>query len=145
MAQVDYFAIAEEIAEIIRAANPSMLVAVEEEVLVGPDNSPAVCVFIDRREVPSSQPIAAGLKMRVIIHFSIWVWTYCLSVPDAIRERDVLIGKIELLLMQNRTIHEMVDMLWIDGGDLPTARLPDSSGFTSGGEILVRAEVMAEV
>lgn len=145
MAKVDYFAVAEEIAEIIRADMPNIMVAVEEELIVGPDNSPVIGVYIDSREVPSEQSISAGRRMRVIPHFSIWVWTYSLNVKEAIRERDGIVGEVELLLMQNRTINEMVEMIWIDGGQLPSARLPDSSGFTSGGEILVRAEMTAEI
>jgi hypothetical protein len=145
MAKIDYFGIAEEIAEIVRAAFPETMVVVEEEVIIGPENSPIIAVYIDRRETPPNQPIAAGRRMRVIPHFSLWVWTFSLNVRAAIKERDDLVGDIELLLMNNRTLNEKVDMIWIDGGELPSARLPDSNGFTSGGEIVIRAEVMAEV
>jgi hypothetical protein len=144
MAKIDYFALAEEIAEIIHANKPEIMVVVEEELIIGPDNHPIVAVYVDRREPPDIQPIAAGKKMRVIVYFAVWVWSYGLNVKEAIRERDDLIGDVELILMQNRTINDLVDTLWIDGGRLPTAMLPDSSGFTSGGEIIVRAEVMAE-
>lgn len=145
MAKVDYFAIAEELAEIIRADMPDVMVVVEEELIVGPDNSPIVAVYVDRREIPANQPMAAGLKMRVVPYFAVWVWTYGLNVKEAIKQRDSVIGDVELLLMQNRTINDMVDTSWIDGGRMPTAMLPESSGFTSGGEIIVRAELMAEV
>jgi hypothetical protein len=144
MAAIDYFGIAEEMAEIIHANKPDIMVVVEEELIIGPDNHPIIAVYVDSREVPANQPIASGRKMRIIVHFAVWVWSYGLNVKEAIRERDDLIGDVELILMQNRTINDLVDMLWIDGGKLPTAMLPDSSGFTSGGEIIVRAEVMAE-
>lgn len=145
MARIDYFAIEEEIAELIRS-HPDFSgcqVLVEEELIFGADAVPWVGVYLDRRDAQPNQSLAAGTRTRMLVSFSIWVWVFGLDAQSALKQRDEYVGKLELVLMQNRTLNDKVDMSWIEGGELPSARVPDSAGFTSGGEVVLKAEVTA--
>jgi hypothetical protein len=68
-----------------------------------------------------------------------------LELETADRERDRLLGEIELILANNRTLNEKVDALWLEGGELPSTKDPGSPGFFSGGEIKISSDMRAEV
>jgi len=147
-ARVDYWAIEQEIAEIIRANTSVTIVAVEEEMLFGAESTPWVGVYLDKREVPPArQTLSGGTRTRMQLTFSLWVWCFSLDLQEAIRQRDYNIGVIELALMAHRTLNETVDTSWLAGGRLPSARVRADSGasggFVSGGEILLVADVVA--
>lgn len=148
-ARVDYWAIENEIAEIIRANTDVVVVTVEEEMMFGAESSPWVGVYLDRREMAARQSLSAGTRTRMQLTFSIWAWCFSLELQEAIKQRDYCIGSLELVLMANRTINEMVDSSWLSGGRLPSARVRaasgSSGGFVSGGEILLVADVTASI
>jgi hypothetical protein len=147
-ARVDYWAIENEIAEIIRANTAVTFVTVEEEMVFGAESTPWVGVYLDKREVPPArQTLSGGTRTRMQLTFSIWVWCFSLELQEAIRQRDYHIGLLELLLMRHRTLNEFVDTSWLSGGRLPSAKVRAESGvsggFVSGGEILLVADVVA--
>lgn len=147
-ARVDYWAVENEIAEIIRANTSVTFVTVEEEMVFGAESTPWVGVYLDKREVPPArQTLSGGTRTRMQLTFSMWVWCFSLELQEAIKQRDYHIGQIELILMAHRTLNDTVDTSWLSGGRLPSARVRadsgSSGGFISGGEILLVADVVA--
>jgi hypothetical protein len=148
MARVDYYAIEEEIAEILRANIPDITVSVESELLFSPEQTPWVGVYLDRRDAPRElQKIAAGTKTTFRLTLTIWVWCYHMEKAQAIRLRDEWLSEVEVVLMRYRTLNEKVAMSWIEGGRMPSGRIQSATpiasqtDFLAGGEIILVAEV----
>lgn len=147
MARVDYYAIELAIQTILQSA-PSLsgvVVTVEEELLFGAEITPWVGIYLDRRDAPANlQSLSAGQRTRFLLRFSVWCWEFSLeSVAKAIQLRDDLLGKVEIVLMDNRTLNGTVNKSWLEGGEMPSARLPGGSGWVSGGEIVLVADAIA--
>jgi hypothetical protein len=147
MARVDYYAIEQAIRDQL-AGHPllaGVTVTIEEELLFGAEQTPWVCVYLDRRDAPADrQRLAAGRQTQFLLRFSIWCWQYSLEgVSRAIQLRDDLVGAVEIALMSDRTLGGTVATSWLEGGELPSARLPDGSGWISGGEVVLIADVAA--
>lgn len=145
MARIDYYAIETEIKTILDAdaTLTGTLITVEDELLFGAERTPWVGVFLERRDA-GDQSLSSGQRTRYNLRFSIWCWEYSLeSISKAIQLRDDLLGKVEVALMGNRTLNGKVSTSWLEGGDLPSARVPESNGFVSGGEIILIADVTA--
>lgn len=149
MSRVDYYAITEEIKTILDASahiTSTPNIVVEDDVIFGTfDHTPQIMVYLTNRTPAPNQRIAAGRDTRYRLQFSIWVWCSGLGkqgVKDAINLRNDLLGQIELELMEKRTLNEMVDGLWLQGGDMTSIR-PDKTRFVSGAELIIIAEVSA--
>jgi hypothetical protein len=147
MPHVDYWDIANELAEILRAGLGETLVVVEEELMLALEQTPRVGVYIEGRELPPSQPLAAGRISRIHLRMAVWCWCGAIELRQAIKDRDALVAQVETVLLSqgDRTINGKVDTFWLEGGELPSSRLPNQNGFISGGEILLRAELTTEV
>ena len=142
MAAVDYFAIEEEIAEILRAQLPETPVSVEEEMEFKAEATPRVFVYMEGIESPAEmQRLRAGTQTRERLTFAIWCWTFAMQVDEAIKQRNKLLGEVKVALMKHRTLNEKVETSWLDGGVTPSARLPATAGFTAGAEVRLIAEV----
>lgn len=145
MARVDYYAIETQIQTILQADADltGVMVTVEEELIFGAESTPWIGIYLDRRDAPSDlQRLSAGQQTTFILAISIWCWEYSLdSLKKAIQLRDDLLGKTEVVLMKNRTLGGQVSKSWLEGGDMPSAKVPDSSAWLSGGEIILKAEV----
>lgn len=148
MARVDYYAIEQEIQRLL-LEDPdisSTTVTVETEQPL--DSQPWVAIYLENRSAPSEQPIAAGTQTRLSLKFSIWCWTWSLENGEqAAKERDGLLGKVEIALMRNRKIGNKVNQSWIQGGDMLTSDYQNDSvtSYISGGEIILTAEVTATI
>ena len=46
-------------------------------------------------------------------------------------------------LMKERTLRGTVNKSWLEGGEMPSARLPNGGGFISGGEVILLADVLS--
>lgn len=147
MARVDYYAIEQAIQTLLQGAASlsGVVVTVEEELLFGAEATPWVGIYLERRDAPSDQQsLSAGQRTRFRLRFSIWCWEYSLeSVAKAIQLRDDLLGKVEVVLMGDRTLGNTVSTSWLEGGEMPSARLPGGSGWVSGGEIVLVADALA--
>ena len=147
MARVDYYAIEQEIKTVLEAdaALAGVTVTIEEELMFGSESTPWIGVYLDRRDAPPAlQRLGAGQSTRFLLRFPLWCWEYHLeSITKAIQRRDDLVGKIEVALMKNRTLSGKVATSWLEGGELPSARLPEQAGFVSGAEVILVAEVSA--
>lgn len=142
MAKIDYYAIAEQIAAILNAAVPGMTTLVEEPRPAGPDQNPSACVQIRRRSAPENlQALTAGTQLMIEIDASIIVEAFAMSIRQAIELRDDYIGDVESALMANRTLSNMVEVIFIEGGELETGR--DSQGYYATGEVRVRIRKVA--
>ena len=145
MARLDYYAIETAIKTLLEAdaTLAGTVVTVEDELLFGAERTPWVGIFLDRRD-PGEQSLSAGTRTRYNIRLSIWCWEYSMeSISKAIQLRDDLVGKVEVALMKQRTLNDTVTKSWIEGGELPSARVPDNNGFVSGGEIILIADASA--
>ena len=144
MAKIPYFEIENEISEILRADSTLEGVNITVEDVTDIEAGAWVGIYLLGRSVPEGQPLAAGTKTRFRLDIALWCWEYSLdSMADAIRKRDDLIGKVEIVLMANRTFNNMVDYSFLGGGELQSAQLDETAGFIAGGEILVQADITA--
>jgi hypothetical protein len=144
MARVDYWSIADKIRSALQAdaLMAGVQVVVEDELLFGAEATPWIGIYLDRRDTPAQiQRISAGRETTFQIRFSLWCWQYSLqTVEDAMKKRDDLVSNAELVLMKDRTFSQTVNKAWLEGGQMPSGRLPQQAGFVSGGEIIVVAE-----
>jgi len=144
MPRVDYYDIEVEMLQILKADTTLQGVQITVEDDFELDTGAWVAIYLDRRDPTEGQSLSAGTRTRYNLYFSIWCWQYSLeSTSQAARFRDDLIGKVEIALMKNRTLNNKVSHMWIEGGEMPSARLPGSKGHVAGGEIVVVAEVIA--
>ena len=145
MARIDYFSIEDELGSLIRADETVQGVQVTVEGDVEIEAGALVAIYLDRRDPTSGQSLSAGTRTRFQIKFIIWCWEYSLdSMSDAMKKRDDLVGKVEIILMKNRTISNKVSTSWLAGGAMPAQQLEgDFDGYVAGGEIVLIAEAVA--
>lgn len=105
---------------------------------------PSIFIYRERRDAPAEeQRISQG--RRVDYDFSVTVW--CLevdfdSVEKASRRCDNLLGKVELALLNDRTLGGTVAYHWITGGEFTSG---EDNGFFSAAEIALTARVHASI
>ncbi len=145
MAKVDYYGLKQELREVVAAKLDNVTVTVEKDMQFASELTPWVGVYLEGRDIPEDQPIAAGRISRIRVRLSIWLYTFSLELEEAERARDSLLGEIELILMENRTLNDKVEGLLLDGGELSSNINSDTPGFFSSGEIKILADVTAEV
>ena len=152
MAAVDYEGIRDEIESLLQtaAANGGTLegsrIYIEEEPQFGlSDEGGAIAVFMDSRTAPDGeQSISQGTRTRLYLRAAFWVVAFSMeSYRSACNRRDALLGKLELLLMANRTLGGKVSTLWLNGGEMFSAKDPQSSSFTAIAEVIVTLDVSA--
>jgi len=148
VARADYYAIEEEIADILRAEAlmDGVTIDVEGELTFEAGAAPWVGIYLERRDPSPEQYLDAGQSTRYRLRFTLWTWVVSLeSIADAIKRRNDLMSRVEKVLMKNRTIRDFVDMSWLEGGDMPSGRLPaDQSVYLSGAEIILIAEISTD-
>lgn len=136
---IDYYGVETELRELLQAAIPEVVVAVEEEMVFS-EGQPFIGIYLDRREAPDGlQTLSAGQRVRYRLTFSIWVWAIAIEKDVAIKTRNDLIGRVEQILMANREWHEQIETSWIGGGELQSGRSARND-FIAGGEITVIAD-----
>lgn len=147
MAAIDYAAITRQLAQILNEDSDieGTRVFVEEMPQIGlMDAGVAIALYLLGRQPHPQQVAAAGKRTRFIVRISV----VCLgfdagSFLEAEQKRDDLIGKVELVLMRNRTINGKVAASWLEGGDFASAQAPGGAPFVAAGEINLMAEVSA--
>lgn len=144
MARVDYYNIETKIQSALTgaAALAGVTVEIESELLFSMERTPWIGVYFDRRS-PADQSLSAGQRTKYRLYFSVWCWEFNLDPVAAIQRRDDLVGKTEVALMGDRTLDGTVRFSWLEGGQMPSGRLPEQTGFVSGGEIILVAEAEA--
>lgn len=119
MAVVNYHGILTTLKELLEADDSlhGVPVLVEEEPvfdLLGAGK--ALVLTLDSRRETSGQPLAAGKRTRWHIRLGIWAAGFDLKFEEAAKKRDDLVGALELVLMNNRTVQGLVGAGWIEGG-----------------------------
>jgi hypothetical protein len=144
---VDYHGILEAAQFILQgdATLADAAILVEEEFGFGlGDKAKAVYIYSLSRNATEAQPIAAGKRTRFNLSLLFWCVGFNMgSIREAARLRDALIGRVESVLMNNRTLNGKVDTAWLGGGDFLSAKNPESQSFLSAGEITMVCEVKA--
>ncbi|MDZ4347913.1 MAG: hypothetical protein U1E51_36360 [Candidatus Binatia bacterium] len=148
MSAVDYQGIRDEIETVLSAdaRTEGARVYVEEEPQFGlSDHQSVIAVFMDSRGAPSGeQSVSAGMRTRFNLRVSFWVVAFSLdSYRKACDERDGLLGQLELVLMDNRTLGGKVAASWLEGGEMFSAKDPQSSVFTAIAEVVMTLDVSA--
>lgn len=148
MAAINYSGITDQLATLLRADSRTSAarIFVEEEPQVGlMDQQSAIAIFMDGRTAAPQQLLKAGKATIIHIRMSLWVVSFSIESFVAARAiRDPLLGNLELVLMANRTIGGLVEMSWLEGGSLVSAR--DDSGssvFVAAAETVLVAEAIA--
>jgi len=143
MARVNYFDIETTLEDILKD-DPTLAgttILVEEELTFQQDD--IVIIYLDRRVAPANeQSLSAGKRTRMDLSFSIWCFHYGLELRDVMKARDDLLGKIEIVLMNNRTLRDKVETSWLEGGEFQTLKTEDQA-FMSGAEIVLTTKVIA--
>jgi len=142
MARCDYFAIEKEFAEVFRSA-PTLqgYGVVVEKSIEFESESPMIGIYLERRDASPEQYMAANTIQRYMLTLSIWCFSFGLNLDEAIQVRDDMIGKVELVLLENPTINGLVDNIVLLGGEMLPTMKPENVGVVVGAEIRVAADV----
>jgi hypothetical protein len=148
MTPVDYQGIRDEIEAILQADERTRdaRIYVEEEPQFGlGDNQKAIAVFMETRSTPENmQSLSEGRRTRMNLKVTCWVIAFHLeSFRKACDERDSLLNKVELVLMDNRTLNNKVSTSWLIGGELFSGRNRQDTVFTSVAEVVLMLDVSA--
>lgn len=148
MAAIDYYGIETQLQSILQAASSlsGVMVTVEEGFEFGlADVGKSVGIYLDQRNPTQDQPLAAGQQTRFLVQLKLWCVAFSAeSIAKACELRDSLIGAVELVLMQNRTIGGKVSTSWLAGGEFFSARNPNSGQLMAGGEIVLICDATAK-
>ena len=145
---VDYVGIRDEIETILQADTRTneARIYIEEEPQFGlSDYTSAIAVFMDNRVTPIDvQSIGAGKRTRFNLRVSFWVVAFSMeSYRKACDARDTLMGQLELVLMDNRTLTGKVATSWLEGGEMFSAKDQQTSTFTAVAEVAMVLDVSA--
>lgn len=146
MAAVDYTNVLTQLESILKADSRTNIarVFVEEEPQFGiSDTQYAIAVFLDGRSAPDSeQTLSKGRRTEYQLRIPIWVFAFSIeSYRKASELRNTLLDNLELTLSENRTLNAAVTTLWLEGGDMVSARDANSNVFVAAAETVVVAVV----
>ena len=120
---------------------------VEEEPQFGlMDAERVVAVFLEGRSAPArEQGLNMGKRTRFHLRASAWVFAFSLeSFRKSCEARNDLLGAVEQVLMDNRTLGDKIATLWLEGGAMFSARAGGNTGpFVAGAEVSFTMEVQA--
>ena len=146
MARINYYGIEDAIRSVLAADSDLAGVTITVEEELSPARGNVVGIYLDSRSAPNElQGLSAGQRTRFHVTFSIWCWHFGVGrdwrVP--MQQRDDLLGKVEIVLMKNRTLNDTVTMSWLTGGEFMSGPDPTGNQFMSGAEIKLTADVAA--
>ena len=150
MAKVDYYALEENLQEILRnnltSVEPHAITIEEPPEALGLESNPSICIMLEGREVPEDiQTLSAHSRTRYHVKINIIVQAFDLNgFKNACELRDDVIGDIEDVLLDqtNWNTYTAIECILIDGGELETVK--DEKGtYYAGGEIRFRLETTA--
>ena len=148
MAKVAYAAIRDTIKTVLEgdARTNVARIYIEEEPQFGlADAQKIIAVFMDRRRAPADQQsLSAGKRTRFFLDLLFVVAFFDMeSFKAACDGRDALLGDLELVLMDNRTLSGQVSTLYIEGGEFYSAKDSQATTFVAVAEINVTVDVTA--
>lgn len=140
MAAIGYYALLQEIQALLEG-DPTLgrvTVAIENQGLVNA-LAPWVNLRLDRRDAP--EQFLGGTRQRYLLRILATCGQYALDLGEASRLRDELLGAVELVLMNNRTVNGFVTTSWLEGGAFDIAAL--DAGYVANAEIVLIADLTA--
>lgn len=144
---VDYSGIRTSLRTLLTASASlaNVRIYIEQEPEIGlPDAGLALAIFGLSRNAIASQPAAFGKQTIYNLRTAIWTFSFNMeSYEAACTSRDGLLGVLELVLMENRTISNKVASSWLEGGEIFSARHPDTGIFVAAAETVLVSEVRA--
>lgn len=147
MAAVDYTGILSSLKTILEADSrlDGVRVFVEEDPQFGmADQGKAVVLTMKSRSPSSGQSMSAGKRTRYAASIGAWSIGFDMATfNDACIKRDAILGQLELVLMENRTISGKVTSMQLGGGEFMSVNRPTEQVFCSGAETIINAEVSA--
>ena len=148
MARIDYYELELELKDILDGAEDltttgrGLTVLVEEDLAF--QRGDIILIELNRRDAPDdAQPLAAGKRTRYELQMSIWCYGFGLQRADAMRNRDDLVSRVEIVLQGNRTLNGKVGTSWFTGGEFENRRNEPGDAFLSGAEIELVCDVSA--
>ena len=143
MARLDYYQIELDMQTALKANAGLAGVTVDVERDVNFGESDSVVIYLRRRDAPSGmQAMNAGTRTRFLVHIELYCMSCHLEMATARRNRDNLLGKVELACMADRTFaNAQVATSWIEGGEFEDGR--GGTGFYSLGTIRVVLDASA--
>lgn len=142
--RIDYYDIEEELAQILRTdpRTQEAKVLVEEELNISEGDT--ILIELERRDAPPDlQTASAGLRTRYQIQISVWCYAYAFEKEVSMRRRDDLLGRVELVIQENRGLNGKVGSTWLQGGDFENRRDVAGQGFVAAAQIEVICEATA--
>jgi hypothetical protein len=145
VARVDYYSIEKSIQAALHDRLFEVTVVVEEELILAHEMAPWIGIYLERRTPSEHQYIAAGRRVDYDLQITVWCWCFAMESEAAVRARDELVGRVEQVLLEppRNFGRDEIETSWIEGGQMPSGRVPDIEGFASGGEILLVVKVNA--
>lgn len=140
MAVVDYHGILTELKTILDADATlgDVPVFIEEDPqfdLSGAGR--AIVLTLSSRREGGGQPLAAGKRTRWHVRIGVWAVGYALSFELAAKARDDLVGLLELVLMNNRTVSGKMAAGWLEGGEFISVRSQSEGSYALAETIFV--------
>lgn len=147
MSAVDYAGILNQLKTIIEAdtSMAGVRVYVEEDPQFGAmESGKGVIIYLLDRRPTADQVASAGKRTRFIVRVQLWSLGFDLaSFHDAEVKRDAVVGALELVLMNNRTIGDKVTSSFLMGGQFLNSRDAQDAVFCALAETILEAEVSA--
>lgn len=139
-----YWNIKQAIQSAIRTALPSVAVSIDQPIHYAES---WVGIFTDDRTADAdAQWQSDGSRTRFEISHRIEIWRYALGTAKAAELRNALLGDVELALMLDRTLGNVCETSWIDGGRFLAVADPNLRGaFWGGAEINLKVVASALV
>lgn len=147
MAAIDYTGILSTLATLLAADSrlAGVRIFVEEDPQFGlADQGKAIVLTLVNRSSSSGQSMSAGKRTRYSVNIGAWSVGFDMaSFNDACIKRDAVLGALELVLMDNRTISGKVTSAQLEGGEFMSVRRPTEQVYCSMAETVIRAEASA--
>lgn len=122
-------------------------ILIEEEPAFGlADYGVAISVFMDNRDASSAdQLLGAGKRTKYHVRVAFWVTAFDLeSYRACCRKRNVMLAKLESLLMKNRNWNDgskdLAETSWLEGGVMFSARNASNQTFAAAAEVILTIE-----
>lgn len=140
MAAIDYHGILTSLAAILEADASlagSQVVVEQDPTFDLQGSGSAIVLTLDSRREAAGQPLAAGKRTRWHVRVSCWVVGFGMSFEEAAERRDSIVGALELVLMNNRTVNGKVAAGWIEGGEFITVNRQSEGSFAMAETVLI--------
>lgn len=142
MARVDYYLIEQAIQTVLQndADLSSLNIPVLIEASVDFHEGPVIVIYAKRRAAPqSAQSLSAGTRTKFFVSFEVWAFGVSFDRQTVHRDRDDLIGKVEIALMRKRDLNvpNLVSASWLEGGEFDSGEVDENSFFSGASADLI--------